>query len=397
MNELGLGGRFAIAGFAVLAMGACEYLPEVSLPSLGPAPLCSGNGLRVETDFPGAGRHDCIIAPDGSIVVSVDHEPTFVEGINPSPWFAFKVTGESPREATITLDYTDYNHRYAPWIKREGAAWEKLNEASLTLNERKTRAILEVPVTAGGTYVAGQPISSAADNVGWTRNALAGRGFSETKYGTSREGRELIGFVGGGGIDVIVALTRQHPPETSGQEAWRGFVERLMTRNDAKANAFRSRHRIILAPMPNPDGVDGGNWRLNDGGVDLNRDWGQFTQPETKALADWIVQQAGDRRVVSMMDFHSTDRTVIYAPPLESASSTINFLPALKQAFDTRLKTPPEWSYSHNASGGTSKGWALEKLKAPGLTVELWDQISAEDARALGATAADALIDYFAK
>jgi predicted deacylase len=196
---------------------------------------------------------------------------------------------------------------------------------------------------------------------------------------------------------VIVALTRQHPPETSGQEAWRGFVERLMTRNDAKANAFRSRHRIILAPMPNPDGVDGGNWRLNDGGVDLNRDWGQFTQPETKALADWIVQQAGDRRVVSMMDFHSTDRTVIYAPPLESASSTINFLPALKQAFDTRLKTPPEWSYSHNASGGTSKGWALEKLKAPGLTVELWDQISAEDARALGATAADALIDYFAK
>jgi hypothetical protein len=140
MNELGLGGRFAIAGFAVLAMGACEYLPEVSLPSLGPAPLCSGNGLRVETDFPGAGRHDCIIAPDGSIVVSVDHEPTFVEGINPSPWFAFKVTGESPREATITLDYTDYNHRYAPWIKREGAAWAKLNEANLTLNERKTPA-----------------------------------------------------------------------------------------------------------------------------------------------------------------------------------------------------------------------------------------------------------------
>ena len=149
--------------------------------------------------------------------------------------------------------------------------------------------------------------------------------------------------------------------------------------------------------MPNPDGVDGGNWRLNAGGIDLNRDWGQFTQPETKALSDWIVQQTGDRRVVAMMDFHSTDRTVIYAPPLDSPSPTIGFLPHLKQAFDTKLKSPPEWSYAHNPTGGTSKGWALEAMKAPGITVELWDQIPMADARALGAATADAMIEYFAR
>jgi hypothetical protein len=56
----------------------------------------------------------------------------------------------------------------------------------------------------------------------------------------------------------------------------------------------------------------------------------------------------------------------------------------------------PEWSYGHNANGGTSKGWALEQLNAPGITVELWDQIPDAEARALGAAAADALIDYFA-
>jgi hypothetical protein len=61
------------------------------------------------------------------------------------------------------------------------------------------------------------------------------------------------------------------------------------------------------------------------------------------------------------------------------------------------LPAPPEWSYSHNPEGGTSKGWALEVLKAPGITVELWDHISPQDARALGAAAADALIEYFAK
>jgi hypothetical protein len=217
------------------------------------------------------------------------------------------------------------------------------------------------------------------------------------EYGKSLHGKALVGFVGGGSIDAIVVLTRQHPPETSGQDAYRGFLERLLTRQDNMAVRFRARHRIVVAPMPNPDGVDGGYWRLNAGGVDLNRDWGEFRQPETKALSDWIITQVGGRRVVSMMDFHSTDKTTIYAPPLDSPSPSIGFLPYLKSAFDTSLKEPPPWSYKHDATGGTSKGWALETLKAPGITVELWDQIPTEDARKLGATAADALIEYFMK
>lgn len=129
--------------------------------------------------------------------------------------------------------------------------------------------------------------------------------------------------------------------------------------------------------------------------MDLNRDWGKFTQPETKALSEFIKEQAGTRRVAAMLDFHSTDRTVIYAPPLDSPSPTIGFLTALKQKFDATLAQPPEWTYSHNPEGGTSKGWALDELKATGLTVELWDQISVTDAKALGAAAADAMIEYF--
>ncbi len=396
------GGLVRLGALATLPLvvGACSSLPSMpSLPNFmpGPKPICSGAGLKVDIDFVEAGRHDCIIAPDGSIVVSVDHEPAYVEGINPSPWFAFRVTSEAARAATITLDYTDYNHRYAPYVSTDGRSWSKLTDSQVTLNEKKTRATLKVDLTAGSTWIAGQPMSPSNDNLDWTRNALSGLGFNEQKYGESLEGRPLIGFSGPGALEAIVVLTRQHPPETSGQEAYRGFLDRLLKRDDDKARAFRNRYRIIIAPMPNPDGVDAGNWRLNAGGVDLNRDWGAFSQPETKALSQWIIAAAGGRRVVSMMDFHSTDKTVIYAPPLESASPTIAFLPFLKTAFDTTLSAPPEWNYAHNANGGTSKGWALDALKAPGITVELWDQIPTNDARKLGATAADALIDYFAK
>lgn len=398
----GRGAKVCIAGLAAIALtSACEFMPELpALPSFGaqaPPAICSGAGLSIDVDFAAAGHHHCVVSPAGEVVIQVDHEPTLGEGLNPSPWFAFRITAKAASSPTITLDYTDYTHRYVPWISRDGRTWEKLPADRLTLNDRKTRATLQLDIQPGQTLIAGQPVSSAADNVNWTRNALAGHDFNQMKYGVSREGRELIGFTGGGGIEAIVILTRQHPPETSGQDAYRGFVERLVTRNDEKAFSFRGRHRIIIAPMPNPDGVDNGNWRLNSGGIDLNRDWGKFTQPETKALSDWIIAQAGTKRVVAMMDFHSTDKTVIYAPPLDSASATIGFLPALKVALDKNVSPAPTWSYNHNANGGTSKGWALEALKAPGITVELWDQIPTAEARKIGAATADALIDYFAR
>jgi cytosolic carboxypeptidase protein 6 len=361
------------------------------------AAICAGAGVAVDVNFPSAGRHDCVIGPDGSIVVSVDHEPALVEGINPSPWYAFRIHSDAARTVFVTLDYTDYNHRYSPYTSTDGGAWTALARDRLTLNEKKTRASLKLDLAKGTTWVAAQPLSPSRDNLDWTRRTLMGQGFHEMRYGTSLEGRPLLGFVGSGGIDAIVALTRQHPPETSGQEAYRGFLERLIGRRDDKAVSFRAKHRIILAPMPNPDGVDGGFWRLNGGGVDLNRDWGPFTQPETKTLSEWIKAQAGGRQVVAMMDFHSTDKTTIYAPPLDAPSPTIGFLPVLEQTFKSELATPPAWSFGHNANGGTSKGWALEALKAPGITLELWDQIPVADARALGAATADALIEYFTR
>ncbi len=395
--------RACLLAVASLGLAGCGGVSMPTLPAMpallssGGEKICAGAGLNVEIGFPSAGRHACIMTPEGNVVVSVDHEPALVEGINPSPWFAFKVNADDARTATFTLDYTDYKHRYAPWVSTNGRDWSQLAPDRLTLNERKSRATLRLDLPKGTIWVAGQPLSPSSDNIEWTRRTLAGAGFDEKKYGTSLQGRPLVGFVGGGGLEALVIMTRQHPPETSGQEAYRGFLERLMTRKDDTANKFRVRTRIIIAPMPNPDGVDGGYWRLNGGGMDLNRDWTNQTQPETRTLAAWIKEQAGDRRVMSMMDFHSTDRTVIYAPPLDAPSSSIAFLPFLKAAFDTNLAKPPEWSYAHNVNGGTSKGWALEQLKSPGLTVELWDQIPAADARALGATAADAVIEYFTR
>ena len=170
-----------------------------SLPPSQQAAICVGDGMTVDAAFPSAGRHDCIVAADGSVVVSVDHEPALVEGINPSPWFAFRIRSDQPRTMTVTLDYTGYEHRYAPYVSQDGAHWTQLAADRVTLNERKTRANLKLDVPKGVLWVAGQPISPSRDNVDWTRRMLAGKGFTEQQYGISLEGRPLTGFVGGGG------------------------------------------------------------------------------------------------------------------------------------------------------------------------------------------------------
>ncbi|MEZ6023705.1 MAG: M14 family zinc carboxypeptidase [Hyphomonadaceae bacterium] len=188
---------------------------------------------------------------------------------------------------------------------------------------------------------------------------------------------------------------RQHPPETTGSSAFRAFVERIMA-DTPQANAFRASHRILLAPMPNPDGVTRGHWRWNNGGVDLNRDWRRFRQPETTALRDFILGEAEGRQTMAFFDFHSTGHNVVYAPPFDSPSPTIDFLPFLRERMDAAINRPPEWEFNHNPRGGTSKNWAMEALSAPGITVELDDEATEATSQLFGRTVADALMAYAA-
>ena len=81
--------------------------------------------------------------------------------------------------------------------------------------------------------------------------------------------------------DILFLLGRQHPPEVSGAFAFFAFTETVLGDTEL-AREFRQRFRVIAIPVLNPDGITGGNWRMNLGGVDLNRDWGKFDEPAKK-------------------------------------------------------------------------------------------------------------------
>lgn len=356
-------------------------------------PICESRGVQVSVDFPSGGRHTCRVADNGEIILDVTPEATPING---SPWYAFRLDAAESTDVRISLDYGTYEHRYSPKMTRDGVNWRSVPPRRVTVAADERRASMNLRLDAGTTFIAAQPIETPSAVHAWARATLAPHMFEQVEYGRSIDGNPLIGYRGGSGEDLVVAITRQHPPETTGAVAFRAFVERIMS-DGPQARAFRESHRILLAPMPNPDGVLRGHWRWNNGGLDLNRDWRGFAQPETRALRDFILVEAEGRQTIAFFDFHSTRRNVVYAPPLDADSPTIDFLPLLRERLDRAVDRPLPWTFSHSETGVTAKRWSLSELRAPGLTMELDDEATEQQAQRIGRAVADALMDYAAQ
>lgn len=83
----------------------------------------------------------------------------------------------------------------------------------------------------------------------------------------------------------LFIIARQHGSEVAGTEAMMALTLHLAgSSNPADVELLR-RLTFAIVPVVNPDGaVD--NRRDNAAGVDLNRDWGAVSQPETRAV-EW--------------------------------------------------------------------------------------------------------------
>ena len=97
----------------------------------------------------------------------------------------------------------------------------------------------------------------------------------------------------------LFVLARQHGTEYAGTTAALGLLEHLAQAPSAVERALLRQFEISVVPMANPDGAVAGR-RTNGKHVDLNRDWGKFSQPETKAIQAAICA----RRPHALVDLH---------------------------------------------------------------------------------------------
>jgi len=192
--------------------------------------------------------------------------------------------------------------------------------------------------------------------------------------GKSIEGRPIRELILGQttNANYVFVLGRQHPPEVIGSIGLMSFVDAL-ARNTSLARSYRQRFQTIILPLLNPDGIEHGHWRSNLGAVDLNRDWGPFSQPETVAARDALMSLAAQpgARPFLFLDFHATHTNVFYeqasSQPSSSEGFTDRWLDAIqRQCQDFHFLR----DITNNAGLPTSKSWAEATFHIPGITCE---------------------------
>jgi len=316
---------------------------------------------------------------------------------NNSGWYAFELRSETRVLVELTLVYPWGDHRSAPRISNdEGLTWSKLT-VPVVRSEDGKEASFSLEIGPRPVRVAGGEQFTLPQMEAWSDAFAKQPGIDKFPFGQSVAGRQLhalrsIATRDPNTAPTLIVLTYQHPPEHTGGLGFRVFMERLWG-DTSLAKAFRERHHILVVPVANPDGLQEGHWRNNLGDIDLNRDWVNFSQPETRALRDLFIAAP---RPLLFLDFHSTGKDVFYTFPDDATGPphgfTQSWIETLQNLYPDR---PLPREVSHNVSIPTARQWATTTL---GVTAITWEFSYSSDPpwiTQLANSGADALMDHF--
>ncbi len=280
-------------------------------------------------DFDGARLNG--VADDGNnhytIWITAENTP-----INVSPWYAFKVWSENQKEITIKLSYQDSRSRYYPKISTDGvsfkaidsSAFKGINKGNGDFGIKAAPEFAEIKLTIGEkpTWISAQELYTSTQVKTWMDSLSTKPYINNYKIGESTEKKPMQLLEINANIDAkkaVMIISRQHPPEVTGFLAMKSFIETLSSDTE-QAKKFRETHTVFVVPLMNPDGVDNGHWRHNMGGIDLNRDWQNFNQPETKSVRNFLRNKDKEGyEFVFGADFHSTWDDIYY--PLDTIAT----------------------------------------------------------------------------
>jgi cytosolic carboxypeptidase protein 6 len=357
------------------------------------------DGVAFSNQFSEARLSDCQrTAPlEYLLTIAPENAP-----INPSPWYAFKVTSAKAQTIRLAFRLTAAGSVIRPRLSTDGRTWSLLDQDAFTPapKSRETlvpdRATARIVVGPGTLWVAAQEMIGLAELGAWM-DAKARLPFArESNIGVSIERRPLrqLIFAETAAPDYVFIISRQHPPEVTGTIALMEFVDTLTGAGEL-ARRYRRSFQTVVVPLVNPDGIEHGHWRHNLGGVDTNRDWKPFTQPETRAVRDSLLQlgKAPHARTFLFLDFHSTGSDVFYSQPDSDTTFPPLFASKWLGALARRL---PDYRFerdeAHNVGLPTSKSWAYETFGCAGITYELGYNTDRDLIKKVSAAAAEEMM-----
>ncbi len=348
-------------------------------------------GIYASNEFQGARLNDFKKLNDSTVAVFIEPENI---PINNSAYYSFLLWAESEKEIYLNFKYpSKYKHRYRPKIKRVDGGWKKLKKKDVVKDGNG--AIIKIHVGKTPILVSAQELSTSKATEKWINTLVSGREdyvhlLSAGKSKFQRNIPVLDIYKGSKqGKPIVVLLTRQHPPEITGFFAYQFFLETILEESEL-SNTFLEKYRVLAFPIVNPDGVDLGHWRHNGGGVDLNRDWAVFNQPETRNVATFITnsKNEGGGKIILGLDFHSTYKDIFYTNKTRAKTAMPNFIP---QWFKSLEKNIPNYKVNENKNDSktpNTKGWFLYGHDAVGITYEIGDSTPKKKIKLIGKVSA---------
>lgn len=353
-------------------------------------------GVWVTNEYGGARLSDFYRVSDTLFraVIQPENRP-----INNSPWYAFKAWSDIEKQVWIELTYEGGEHRYYPDLSHDGRSWSPIDSSAYRPDTVAGTARLRLNLSPDTLWVSAQEVIGENIYRWWASNLSEYPFVRRDTVGYSHQGRPIEKMAitqvnDGHKRGVVIITSRLHPPEITGQMACFAFLERLTVFSELAAQ-FRNRFEVIAFPFANPDGADNGHWRHNAGGVDLNRDWSSFNQPETRAIRDYLLKSVKPdslRRVYYGIDFHSTDENIFY--PINRNIKTFPddfsfaLIDSIKTAFpDSEFAVEP-----FDTSSPITKNWIFHSFGADALTYEVDDRIDRQKLVAIAQKSADAMM-----
>ena len=356
-------------------------------------------GVYASNEFDGARLNGFKQINDSTALVIIHPENA---PINNSAYYAFKTWSKTPKSFYFKFHYPKgYKHRYIPKLKINDK-WSIIDSTNVFKND--TIVTIKLNMSMSPITVAAQEIQSSTDVKKWYTKLIRGKRdiVNTESAGETILGKDLpvLDICKGEpkGKDIIVLLTRQHPPEVTGYYAFQDFLKTIL--NDSElSKKFLNKYHILAFPIMNPDGVDLGHWRHNAGGVDLNRDWSIYNQPEIKQTVKFINRtlKKNKAKLILGLDFHSTWYDVFYTNKDKDKTTLPNFVSNWFTALEANIPNYKVNEQSANSNKPTSKGWFLYGHNTVGITYEIGDKTPKSTIELFGSVSAEQMMKILLK
>ncbi|MFH5831496.1 M14 family metallopeptidase [Halalkalibaculum sp. DA3122] len=356
----------------------------------------SRDGIWFSNEAPGTRLNDFYQVNDTlyRAVIKPENHP-----VNNSPWYSFKAWSEVPKTIWVELTYEHGTHRYYPDLSYDGKNWFPIDSSAYRPDTTAGTALLRLDLAPQPLWVSAQEIFSSEEYNWWASNLSQYPFVTRDTVGYSHQNRPIEKLTitqsnGNQPRGVVIITSRLHPPEITGQMAALAFLEEI-TSESPLAGQFRNRFEVIAFPFANPDGADNGHWRHNAAGVDLNRDWTNFNQPETRAIRNHLQQRMKNNPNLTVyygIDFHSTNENIFY--PINRSIDTFpeDFTYTLVDSIQAAFPKIEFAVEPFDTRSPITKNWIHRTFGADAVTYEVDDRADRDSLQAVARKAANLMM-----